>query len=283
MPGVLFEGGTFRPVFSCGVMDALLEEEIMFPYCIGVSAGAADAASYISKQKGRNIRILEKYRNDKRYIGRRNLIKDRSVFGIQFVFRDIPNKVDPFDMETFQNYSGKFVITATDARTGKTRYFYKEDVDQTYNVFCATCALPFIFPAARIGGREYYDGGLSNPIPVDKLLTDGEKKALFVLTRPKGYKKECRRADRVMAKAVRRKYPIIAKQMCTRYKKYNASVAICEKLEREGRAVILRPEEPINSYEKDIQVIRQTYEAGYHAAMAHMEEIKALFVTADGT
>ena len=83
MAGVLFEGGSFRAVFSCGVMDALLEKEIYFPYCIGVSAGAADAASYISKQKGRNIRVFEKYRNDKRYVGKiekRNPIHRKQKF-----------------------------------------------------------------------------------------------------------------------------------------------------------------------------------------------------------
>lgn len=89
MTGVLFEGGSFRPVFSCGIMDALLEEGIMFPYCIGVSAGAADAASYISRQPERNIRILEKYRNDKRYLSKRNFLKERSIFGLDFVFREM--------------------------------------------------------------------------------------------------------------------------------------------------------------------------------------------------
>lgn len=102
-------------------MDALLEQDVMFPYCIGVSAGAADAASYVSKQKGRNIRIFEKYRNDKRYIGKRNIWKERSVFGVQFVFRDIPNEIDPFDFKTFRQYDGRFLITATDARTGKNK------------------------------------------------------------------------------------------------------------------------------------------------------------------
>lgn len=276
MPGVLFEGGSFRPVFSCGVMDALLEENIMFPYCIGVSAGAADAASYISRQKGRNIRVFEKYRNDKRYMGRRNIIKDRSIFGVQFVFRDIPNMVDPFDMETFQSYEGDFVVTATDALTGEVTYFHKEDVDHDFNVFCATCALPVIFPPAQINGRKYYDGGLSNPIPVDKLLADGNEKALIVLTRPRGFQKECKRADRMAARAVKRKYPVIAKQLCTRYKKYNESVAVCERLEREGKALILRPEEPVNSYEKDVTVLRDTYEKGYRMAMEHIEEIRAL-------
>jgi predicted patatin/cPLA2 family phospholipase len=277
MPGVLFEGGSFRPVFSCGVMDALLEQDVMFPYCIGVSAGAADAASYISRQKGRNIRIFEKYRNDKRYMGRKNIRKERSVFGVQFVFRDIPNKVDPFDMQTFQEYDGTFVVTATDAVTGETTYFYQKDVDHTFNVFCASCSLPVVFPATEIAGRKYYDGGVSNPIPIDKLLADGNEKALLVLTRPEGFRKECKRADRIAARAVKRKYPIIAEKMCTRYKKYNESVALCEKLERENKALIIRPDTPIDSYEKDVAVLRRTYETGYRMAMERMDEIKALF------
>ena len=277
MPGVLFEGGSFRPVFSCGVMDALLEKDIMFPYCIGVSAGAADAASYISRQKGRNIRIFEKYRNDKRYIGTRNLLRNRSVFGIQFVFRDIPNQIEPFDMKTFQQYDGRFIITATDALTGKTKYLTQKDVDRRYEAFHATCALPAVFPPAVVHGREYFDGGISNPIPIDKLVSDGNDKALIVLTRPKGFQKECRRSDRLVAGAVRRRYPVIAKKVCTRYRKYNQSVLLCEKMEKAGKAVIIRPEQPIHSYEKDVMKLRQTYEQGYQMAMERMDEIKALF------
>ena len=277
MTGVLIEGGSFRPVFSCGVMDALLEQDVMFPYCIGVSAGAADAASYVSKQKGRNIRIFEKYRNDKRYIGKRNIWKERSVFGVQFVFRDIPNEIDPFDFKTFRQYDGRFLITATDARTGKTRYLTQKDVDRSFEAFHATCALPGIIPPAVIGGREYFDGGLSNPIPIDKLVSDGNDKALIVLTRPKGFRKECRRSDRLVAKAVGHRYPVIAKQVCTRYKKYNQSVLCCEKMEKEGRAIIIRPKEPIHSYEKDVTKLRRTYEQGYQMAMARMDEIKELF------
>lgn len=277
MPGVLFEGGSFRPVFSCGVMDALLDRNIMFPYCIGVSAGAADAASYISRQKGRNIRLFEKYRNDKRYLGKRNILREKSIFGIQFVFRDLPNKLEPFDLDTFHAYDGKFLITTTDAKTGRTKYFTKEDVDSSYDVFCATCALPVAFPAIKIAGREYYDGGVSNPIPINKLLKDGNKKALIVLTRPQGFRKECKRSDRIVAKAVQKKYPIVARQLRTRYKRYNQSVAECERLEQEGKAVIIRPEKAIHSYEKDVKVLRETYQLGYDMAMERMEEIKALF------
>lgn len=277
MPGVIFEGGSLRAVFSCGVMDALLEKDIMFPYCIGVSAGSADSASYISRQKGRNLRILEKYRNDHRYMGRRNLLSDKSMFGIQFVFRDIPNELDPFDMETFQSYTGTFYSVTTDAQTGESRYFTKEEIDKEFNVFCATCALPVAFPPIKIQGREYYDGGLSNPIPIDKSMKDGNKKHLIVLTRPQGYIKQCGRSDRFAARAVNRKYPVIAQQIRTRYKKYNETVRLCEKLEKEGNAVIIRPDSPMESFEKDTGVLRESYQMGYRLTMENLKRIKDLF------
>lgn len=276
MAGVLFEGGSFRAVFSCGVMDALLEKEIYFPYCIGVSAGAADAASYISKQKGRNIRVFEKYRNDKRYVGKRNLIRQKSIFGIQFVFRDIPNKIDLFDMKTFSEYSGKFLITTTDAVTGKVKYFTQKDVDHNFDTICASCALPVVFPAIEIQGRKYYDGGLSNPIPIDKVLADGNDRVLMVLTQPKGFQKECKRSDRTVARIIRHKYPMIAKALCERYKKYNESVKACEQLEKEGKGIIIRPDHALNSYEEDVSILRQTYEEGYQKTIDQIDRIQKI-------
>ena len=101
MAGLILEGGTFRPIFSCGVMDALLDEDILFPYCIGVSAGISDAISYVSRQRGRNLEIAMKYRSDRRYVGAGNLRSDGSMFGMNFIFDEIPNKLVPFDYETF--------------------------------------------------------------------------------------------------------------------------------------------------------------------------------------
>ena len=101
MTGIVLEGGTFRPVFSSGVLDALLSENILLPYCIGVSAGIADGVSYISRQPQRNLEIVQKYRNDKRYMSRGNYRRERSLFGLDFIYNEIPNKLVPFDKETF--------------------------------------------------------------------------------------------------------------------------------------------------------------------------------------
>ena len=122
MTGIVFEGGTFRPIFSCGVMDALLSENILLPYCIGVSAGIADGVSYISKQPQRNLEIMQKYRNDKRYMSRSNWKKYKSIFGLDFVFGEIPDHLIPFDWDTFRSYEGTCLVGVTNAKTGQIEY-----------------------------------------------------------------------------------------------------------------------------------------------------------------
>ena len=69
----------------------------------------------------------------------------------------------------------------------------------------------------------------------------------------------------------------IARALVNRYKKYNRSIKLCEELEKQGRAVLLRPETPLKSLEKDVKVLRQSWQAGYDQAMEHLDEIKALF------
>lgn len=108
MPGLVLEGGTFRPVFSCGVMDALLDHDIMFDYVVGVSAGITYAISYLSRQRGRNLEVLRRYRGDSRYFGVRNLPHDHSIFGTDFVFDTIPNQLIPFDWEAYHRYKAAF-------------------------------------------------------------------------------------------------------------------------------------------------------------------------------
>ncbi len=278
MTGLILEGGTFRPIFSAGVMDALLDYDLMFPYCIGVSAGAADGFSYISRQKGRNLEILLKYRNDKRYIGAGNLLKCRSLFGVEFVFEEIPNHLIPFDLETFMAYDGQYLVAVTNAATGESEYLNGQEVDETNAMVKATCALPFYFPPIEVNGQFYYDGGICDPIPVKKALSDGCERLLIVLTRPQGYVKECTASVKLAARFLRRKYPKLAPKLLERHHVYNESVKLCEQLEQEGRAVVLRPEDDaiIDSFEKNLANIQRSYTRGYEQCSRRIAEIQRL-------
>lgn len=280
MPSLILEGGTFRPIFSAGVMDALLDNDVMFPYCIGVSAGITNGFSYLSRQKRRNLDILESYRNDKRYLSVKNFFKCKSLFGLDFIFDEIPNKLSPFDMDTFLKYNGTALVGVTNAITGQTEYLDGKTIDEKCTILRATCAIPLFFPAIRINNNYYYDGGICDPIPIQKAISDGNEKHLIILTRPKGYRKQFSRKNLFASKILTKKYPELNNSLLNRHRLYNEQVEFCEKLEREGKALILRPREnqAIESFEKNVDKLREGYFNGYNLAIEKMDEIKNLRV-----
>lgn len=277
MPSLILEGGTLRPIFSAGVMDALLDNNITFPYCIGVSAGITNGVSYISKQKGRNLEVVTKYRNDNRYLSYRNFLRCKSIFGLDFVFDEIPNNLIPFDMDTYRKYPGKVLVGVTNAHTGKTEYLNGKDLDDKATMLRATCAIPLLFPVIKINEKEYYDGGLCDPIPIKKAIADGNTKHLIVLTQPKGYKKELSKKNILVAKLLNKKYPNLKTPLLNRHNHYNETVKFCEQLESEGKVLILRPEYNLDSFEKDINKLKSSYDHGYNLTINHLSEIKKLF------
>lgn len=274
MKGLVLEGGTFRPIFSSGVMDALLSDDIMMPYCIGVSAGISDGVSYISRQKGRNLEIVQKYRNDKRYMGKRNYRKSRSLFGLDFVFGEIPNVLIPFDKQTFMRYEGRCIVGVTNAVTGQAEYMDAKDMDEQYSMLRATCAMPLFFPAIDVNGSKYYDGGISDPVPVGKALEDGCDKVLVVLTQPKGFRKRLGKYDRIGARVLARKYPAMSEAILSRPDRYNQVVEMCEQLEKEGKAMILRPNYRLNSFESDVHKLEASYWHGYRMTREKINRIR---------
>ncbi len=279
MPGLVLEGGTFRPIFSCGVMDALLDNGLMFDYVIGVSAGITDAFSYVSRQKERNLRILQRFRNDDRYLSLRNYRRCGSMFGLDFVFDEVPNKLEPFDWEVFNAYEGRILVGVTNAKTGKIEYLDGKQLDAQCTMLRATCAIPLYFPPILVNGTEYFDGGLADSIPIRKSLTDGNKKNLIILTQPAGFRKRCGRNVQLADKLLRRHYPEVCDTMLHRPKVYNDTVCFCEQLakKRPHDTVLLRPDYAINSFEKSVPKLEQAYWHGYSMAVSRMDEIRALF------
>ena len=277
MPSLILEGGTLRPIFSAGVMDALLDNNITFPYCIGVSAGITNGISYISQQRGRNLEVVTKYRNDKRYLGYRNFLKCKSLFGLDFVFDEIPNKLIPFDMDTYKKYPGKVLVGVANAKTGKTEYLDGKNLDDKATMLRATCALPIFFPVIKLNGNEYYDGGICDPIPIKKAIEDGNDKHLIILTQPKGYKKELSKKNVLVAKLLNNKYPNLKDALLNRHDSYNETVRFCEELEKQGKALILRPEFSLESFEKDVDKLKANYNHGYDLATKRINDIKKLF------
>lgn len=271
---LILEGGSFRTVYTAGILDAFLEHEIMMPYILGVSAGAVCACSYISEQKERTFRVLADYRHDKRYIGFQNFIKERSLFGLNFAYDVIPNQLNKFDWEIFQSYQGSIQFGVTNAKTGQVEYKNALEMDRSCTLLRATCAIPVMFPEIKLEEEAYFDGGLAEPIPIYKAESDGFDKHVLILTRPKGYRKHTDRQSKFTMKLLSTRYPKLVETMKRRVIRYNETIRYIEKLEEQGKVFVFRPDHAIQSLEKDVNVMRKNYEIGYKHAIEKMEQLK---------
>ncbi|MGQ1948471.1 patatin-like phospholipase family protein [Geofilum sp. OHC36d9] len=238
---LVLEGGGFRGIYTAGVLDAMMQQQLYFAYLIGVSAGAAYSVSYISHQYERNIAVNQ-YVNDKRYCSWGNLIKRGTYFNWEFMYRTIPTQIIPFDYNSFYQSSSHLKVVVTNTITGKAEYkeLRTNQPDEFRDWLTATSSLPFIAQPKQINGQLYMDGGLSDSIPVQQALKDGNQRAVVVLTRPLGYRKKMMKNSWII-KQYYRKYPKLAECIVSRAQAYNHTLDELDQLEQAGKVFVIRP------------------------------------------
>ena len=271
------EGGAIRTIFSTGVCDALLTRGLMTDYVIGVSAGIAYGVSYVSKQSRRNLDIMVRYINDKRYMGWENLLRrgNHAYFGLDFVFETIPKQLVPFDYDTFAAYPGEVEAVVTNMDTGRPEYFPVERGDDRLKLLQATCALPFLFPVYTIQGRPYMDGGASDAIPFERAFAKGCDRLIIVLTRERGYVRRPEKLRHLIDLAYH-KYPGFCEAMRHRADTYNRVRGRLFQLEREGKVLLFAPKSTVGFHrtERDIDKIKALWQDGYDQGIARLDEVE---------
>lgn len=275
--GIVLEGGAIRTIFSTGVCDALLTRGLMTDYVIGVSAGIAYGVSYVSKQSRRNLNIMVRYINDKRYMGWENLLRrgNHAYFGLDFVFETIPKQLVPFDYDTFAAYPGEVEAVVTNMDTGRPEYFPVERGDDRLKLLQATCALPFLFPVYTIQGRPYMDGGASDAIPFERAFAKGCDRLIIVLTRERGYVRRPEKLQHLIDLAYH-KYPGFCEAMRHRADTYNKVRGQLFQLEREGKVLLFAPKSTVGFHrtERDIDKIKALWQDGYDQGIARLDEVE---------
>ena len=275
---LVLEGGGTRGFYSAGVFEAFMDAGIMFPYIIGVSAGAANAATYISGQRLRSRQIVENYVGTSKYVSVRNRIFKGSMFNMDFIFREIPERHVVFDWDVFRACDVRFLVGAMSCDTGKTVWFEKDDVTPGFHVGEASCSVPALSPIKVYKDMELLDGGVSDPIPVEKSLADGNIFHVIVLTRNEDYRKEPFGHERLL-KLAYRKRPHVADAILRRHEIYNRQLALCERLEKEGKAIIIRPRKPlqVKRTSADTKALLALYDEGHEEGAAVLSTLSAFF------
>ena len=275
--GLIMEGGAMRGLFTAGVTDVLMENKIDFDGAVGVSAGAAFGCNIKSKQIGRALRYNVSYCNDKRYCSFYSLLTTGDLFGAEFCYHTLPDKLDVFDKEAFYNNPMEFYVVCTDVVTGKPFYkkIERKDQDNFGEWVRASASLPLISRIVEIDGCKFLDGGISDSIPVKFMESIGYEKNVVILTRPKEYVKTQSKSVKFM-KHILRKYPELTKALENRTEMYNRTIEyICDK-EDKGELFVIRPEEmlPIERMESNPEKLKAVYEIGRNNMMQRLAELK---------
>lgn len=260
--GLVLEGGAMRGLYTSGVLDVFLKENIIVDCIIGVSAGALFGINYCSNQPGRVLRYQKKYVKEKDYIGLRIFLKTGNIINKELAYYDIPRKYDIFDEETFQKSKTKFYAVVTNIKTGQAEYIQITDTKKQIKVFEATGAMPFVSKIVEIGNEKYLDGALADSIPVEKMRELGYDKIIVVLTKPAGYRKK--KSPSFMAEKRYKDYPKLVEAINSRYLHYNATLDKIKQLEESKEIFVIRPSKKIkmSRMEKDPAKIEEMYNLG---------------------
>lgn len=275
MKGLVLEGGGFRGMYTCGVIDVFMENGICFDEVVGVSAGAAFGCNIKSKQIGRALRYNKRFCRDSRYSGLKSFIKTGDLYNKEFAYGIVPTILDPFDTKTFRENPLKFTVVCTDIHTGNPVYHEIQNGDATdIEWIRASASIPIVSKPVKLDGYELLDGGVSDSIPVNWMLERSDK-TVIVLTRDKSYHKEPMKYIHLLKKAFK-EYPNLQKALENRYIVYNKTLDEIEQLEREGKVFVIRPSKPIACamIEKDPNHLQEIYDIGRRDALHYLEDLK---------
>lgn len=274
--GLVLEGGAMRGMFTAGVMDVMMEEEVKFDGAIGVSAGAAFGVNYKSGQIGRAIRYNTRFCNDKRYCGLWSLLKSGDIYNTDFCYRVVPTLYDPFDFDSYEKNTMDFYVVTTNVGTGKPVYHpYGGREDHGFDWIRASASMPLVSHMVEIDGVKMLDGGISDPVPLRFFETRDYTRNVLVLTQPKGYRKK-KSSAMMLIKLMYRKYPHLVEAMAQRHEVYNQTMDYIDEQEANGKIFVLRPDSalPVKRVEKSPDKLKLAYEIGRKTATTKLNDLR---------
>lgn len=274
---LVLEGGALRGMYTSGVLDTFLKKNMEFECVAGVSAGALNAMSYISKQPGRSAKINLEYCDDPRYIGRKAFIKNKGIIGYDYLFGDISENKVPFDYKSFENTNQRFIIVTTNCEKAETEYLEKSNCNDLFKAAQASSSMPLASAMVEINNNHYLDGAVTTSIPVKWALEQGYEKVVVVLTRDKTYRKPMlSNKMKKLYKLAYHKYPKLIEKLNTMPERYNKLQDEIIDLEKEGKIFTIRPEKEVtvSRLEKDKEKLENLYKEGIAETEKNLDALK---------
>ena len=273
---LVLEGGAMRGIYTAGVLDVLLENNIRVDAVIGVSAGSIHGCSYISEQYERSITYYKKCRHDYRFMSFKSWFKSGNICDTDYCYNEVPNKIYPFDHETFEKSKTRFYVTITNIETGQPEYIYLKSLrGKNIDYLRASASMPVVSKIVQIDNKKYLDGGMSDSIPIEYFRSIGYDRCIIVKTKDKSYKKTKEKILPI-AKKIYKDYPKFIEKLKNRHIEYNKQISLIRELEEKKEVLVIEPSKKltISRLEKKMENIIKAYEQGKIDANNKLKDIK---------
>jgi len=274
--GIVLEGGGMRGMYTCGILDVLMENRIYLDGMVGVSAGIAFGCNYKSRQIGRALRYNVRFAHDKRYSGMMSLLKTGNYYNAYFAYKLVPTHYDVFDYNVFEDSPMECYAVCFDVKSGEGVYHRLDHVnDDFFEWIRASASMPVVAQPVEVGGRLLLDGGLADSIPLEFMMSKGYQRNVVILTREEGFRKTAEHGMWLM-KPMLRKWPKVIEALRHRPAHYNQQLQVVREQERLGNAFVFRPLKPLNVSRTthDSKEMNRVYQQGREEALQRLDELK---------
>ena len=271
---LIIEGGGSRGVFSFGVIDSFIKASYNpFDIHLGVSNGAVVQLWYLLAVSDYNLdKMLFSASRD--YVRYSNLLFNKSIMNFEKLYQDA-NKVFPIDFDRLQdNLAGKnFYVVVSDAGSGKPEYI-ELSKENYINEMLATGSLPVLMKnAILLDGKRKYDGGITDPIPVQKAYEMGAKEIVIIRTYEQAFIRKTKLENYIAAFATR-SYPNISKALKENTTTYNSALEFINNPPSDCKILQICPPQRLSTKRAttNVNIMKADYQIGMNCGEEFLEK-----------
>ena len=278
--GLVLEGGGMRGAFSAGVVNCLLDNNIIFNHCYGISSGGLYACLYATNHYELIKKAATEIASDKRNVGLYPLLFERQLVAYDLLYDKqlVENGYHPKQLlETNVNVN----VGIYDLFQQKSIFINNQVLSNNIAWIKAACALPIFSRFIKIDNKLYTDAGITTMIPVQKALDDGCEKLLIVTTKdPQFVRKPMKKSSLwILKNLIYRKYEQLNKDLANRHLAYNQQMEQVRNLVTKEIAINLFPQSDcgVSRYKGNIDNLTKLYQHGYDTCLESLVKIVDFF------
>lgn len=273
---LIVEGGGQRGVFSFGITDTFINRNYdPFDIYMGVSNGVAVLCWYLIRETDNNLEKML-YAAKGNYLSYKNIFIGKDIIKFHQMYEDGEKMFKPSMEKIKNNLKGKdYIAVVTDAIEANAEYYSFGDGEWMPKMIASGTLPILVRTPSLIDGRRKFDGGIADPLPVERAYEMGAKKIIVIRTYEKKFRRKLK-IENYIGALLSREYPKLRKALLVHDKTYNRALDFINNPPSDCEIVQLCPPEKLKSKRdsKNIEVLKADYKLGKKVAKVYLDGLE---------